>query len=217
MTPWIASALVAAVAGSPHCVGMCGSLACAAGDRPRDLVPYHLGRIGTYAALGAISGAAGKAVPGPAWVGTAIAATLLIGFAAALAGLVPEPKVALPGLSRAGAALAGRSGPAARFGFGVVNGLLPCGLVYATLAIPVAAADPVTGAAVMAVFGLGTVPALLVAALGLRKVLARSLAARRVLAAVVLVTGLGTLSFRAGLFSDPGADPDVPPCHQTAP
>ena len=209
---WLLPAVVAALAGSPHCVGMCGALACAAGERPSDQVPYHLGRIGTYAALGAVSGALGSAVPGPSWVPTTLAAVLLVGFALALAGVLPEPKVALPGLSRAGAVLAGRTGPLSRLLFGAVNGLLPCGLVYATLAIPVAAADPWVGAAAMASFGLATVPALAVATLGLRKVLARSLAARRVLAAVVLVAGLGSLAYREGLLTE--TDGDVPPCHQ---
>ncbi|MEQ1503335.1 MAG: sulfite exporter TauE/SafE family protein, partial [Myxococcota bacterium] len=204
----------AAVAGSPHCLGMCGALACAAGGRASDQAAYHLGRIATYAALGALSGVFGQALPGPAWVGPAVAAVFLIGFAASLAGILPEPRIAIPGLAAVGARFARSPGVLSRLAFGVVNGLLPCGLVYASLALAVAAADPLRGAAVMAVFGLFTVPALVAASLGLRKVLARSVGARRALAAVVLVAGLATLGFRAGLFTEVDPDSDLPPCQQ---
>ena len=54
---------------------------------------------------------------------------------------------------------------------GLANGLLPCGLVYAALSIPVVMADPAAGAAAMVAFGMGTVPALAAVTLGLRQVL----------------------------------------------
>jgi sulfite exporter TauE/SafE len=209
---WIGAAAVAALAGSPHCLGMCGALACAAGDRAGQHAAYHLGRIGTYAALGAVAGGVGQAVPGPGWLGTAVAALFLVVFAASLAGLLPEPR-AIPGLARVGARVARRADLPSRLLFGVVNGLLPCGLVYATLSLAVAAADPLVGAAVMGVFGLATVPALLAATFGLRRVVAGSRSARRALAVVVLVTGLGTLGFRGGWFGPEAAASEVPPCH----
>ncbi|MEQ1564814.1 MAG: sulfite exporter TauE/SafE family protein [Myxococcota bacterium] len=211
MTPWITAAVVAAAAGSPHCLGMCGALACAAGDRPAQHGAYHLGRIGTYAALGASAGWMGRAIPGPAWLGTSVAAVFLIGFAASLAGLLPEPRVAVPGLAAVGARVARRADLPSRVVFGAVNGLLPCGLVYATLSLAVATADPLTGAAVMATFGAATVPILLAATFGLRRLIAGSVGARRALAVVVLISGLGTLGMRSGWFSPPGADPT---CHQ---
>lgn len=216
MVSWLGAAAVAALAGSPHCLGMCGALACAAGERRDQVLAYHVGRIGTYAALGAVAGAMGRAIPGPGWLGTAVAAVFLVGFAASLAGLVPEPRLRIPGLAKAGSTLARRLDLPSRVAFGAVNGLLPCGLVYATLSLAVASAEPGLGAAVMATFGLFTVPALLAATFGLRKVVARSRAARRALAAVVLVSGLGALGFRAGLFSPTpdAAQADVPPCHR---
>lgn len=214
MTAWIGAAIVAALVGSPHCLGMCGALACAASGRPSHVVGYHAGRIGTYAVLGAISGALGDVIPGPPWLGPGVAAVLLVGFAGSLAGWLPEP-AAIPGLASVGVRLAARADLGSRVGFGVVNGLLPCGLVYSSLALAVAAADPIGGALVMTVFGLFTLPALLAATFGLRRVLGRSIAARRVLAAGVLVGGLGTLAFRAGVFT--GSDgTDLPPCHRAA-
>lgn len=215
MTTWIGAAVVAALAGSPHCVGMCGALACAAGDRAEHHVAYHLGRVGTYAALGALAGAFGGAIPGPPWLTSAVAAVFLAGFAASLAGLVPEPRLIVPGLSALGARVARRMDVPSRVVFGAVNGLLPCGLVYATLSLAVAASSPAAGAAILAVFGVATVPALALATFGLRRALARSRAARQGLAALVLVSGLGTLGWRAGLFT-PEAEGDVPPCHSPA-
>ncbi len=191
--------VLAAVAGAPHCLGMCGPFAGAAGSRPGHVVAYHLGRIGTYAALGALSGAFGHAVPGPPWVGLVLAALLLTWFSLVLAGLAPEPHVLLPGLTRVGARAMRTEGVGARAVLGVVNGLLPCGLVWATLSVAVAAAEPLRGASLLAVFGLATTPALLVAAAGVRRLLGSSLAVRRALAAVVLVGGLWSLGSRAGL------------------
>ena len=210
-------ALAAALAGSPHCVGMCGPLAVAASDRPGPSVAYHLGRISTYATLGAVAGAFGHSLPGPSWVGTALAAVLLVGFSLSLAGWLPEPRIRIPGLGKAGAALRYRSGALATFAFGLVNGLLPCGLVYAALAVPVAMAHPLHGAAAMALFGVGTVPALVVASVGLRRVLDRSLWRRRALAALVLVSGLASLGYREGLFHEASAadvNSEVPACHR---
>ena len=107
--------------------------------------------------------------------------------------------------------LARRGDLPSRVAFGAINGLLPCGLVYATLSLPVAAADPAVGAAIMATFGLLTVPAL-VLSLGLRRAVGRSLFARRILAAAVLVAGLGALSVRAGLGAAAGPGEGAP-CH----
>jgi sulfite exporter TauE/SafE len=97
---------------------------------------------------------------------------------------------------------------------GMINGLLPCGLVYAWLAVAVSTASLLRGAAVMALFGLGTIPAL--AALGagarwlpcsVRHVIAR------VGAWVVIVSGLALLGAAAwALFTnDPAACPYCSP------
>ena len=195
---WLGASFVTGLAGAPHCLGMCGALACAAGGSVRDQVPYHVGRIGTYAVLGAICGAFGQLVPGPTWLASAVAAVLLVVFALSLSGLVPAFKPRMPWLARLGADLGQRRGVASRLAFGVVNGLLPCGLLYAALAIPVASADAAVGALCMAVFGVATVPALGVATFGFRSLLTQSLVARRVLALVVLLTGLGTIAWREG-------------------
>ena len=201
----LSGSLVAALAGSPHCVGMCGGFALACADDPKRTAAWHAGRLGTYAALGALAGAAGRTVPGPEWLHTAIAAAMLVWFTAGIAGLVRPLHVPIPGLSKAAAKLARDPSLLARVGFGALTGLLPCGLVYGALSVPVALARPDLGALAMLVFGLGTLPALIAAAAGLRKVIDRGPWTRRIVAAVVLIAGLWALSWRGV--------PGEPSCH----
>lgn len=203
--------VVAALIGTPHCLGMCGGLAVAGGGRGLEQAAWHAGRIGTYATLGALAGAVGHALPTPGWAG-AVGMVLLVLFAAALAGFVPEPAIRWPGLARLGRWLAQRRGLAARFGFGATTGLLPCGLLYTALAVPVGLADPLYGALAMALFGLGTVPALVLATTGLRRVVAARPWARKLLAAGVLASGLWSLGFRQAALADV-AEGEVPACH----
>jgi hypothetical protein len=193
----IAAAFVAGLLGSLHCVGMCGAFAASCARTPSGLPAWHLGRVGTYALLGALAGAAGQLLPGPAWLPASLATALLVWFALALAGFVPEPRLVPPGLESAGRRAIQSAAPGAQFIFGVVNGFLPCGLVYSALTIPVALAAPLPGALAMAAFGAGTVPALSLAAFGLRRLLMATLWRRRLFATLVLATGLWTIWTRA--------------------
>ena len=197
------AALVAGLLGSPHCVGMCGGFAAACARPARRASPgmptapfWHLGRLATYAGLGALAGTFGAVVPGPRWVPAALSVVLLLWFSASLAGLVPAGPARLPLLARAGAALARRDGVGWRFLFGVATGLLPCGMVYAALAMAVAAGGAGAGAATMVAFGLGTVPALALLTVTVRRLALRGVWVRRVLALLVLAVGLGSVGMR---------------------
>jgi len=203
MIPVLAAAVLAGLLGSVHCIGMCGAFAASCTRARGGLAAWHTGRLATYTVLGAVTGAAGRLLPGPAWLPAAVATLLLVWFALALAGLVPEPRVLPPGMAKAGARAAGASSSAAHLLFGAVNGLLPCGLVYAALGAAMAQADPVAGALVMLAFGAGTLPALTAAALGLRRVILSSLWRRRVFAALILATGLWMIGSRA-VWRSPG-------------
>lgn len=207
----IAAAFLAGLLGSLHCVGMCGAFAATCARRPSGLPAWHLGRVGTYALLGALAGSLGKLLPGPAWLPAGLASVLLIWFALALAGLVPEPRLAPPGLASAGQRAAHSRTPGAQLLFGVVNGFLPCGLVYSALTIPVALAEPLRGALAMAAFGAGTVPALSLAALGLRRLLLATLWRRRAFAMLVLATGLWTIWMRATGYNQAGHEHQMMP------
>jgi sulfite exporter TauE/SafE len=136
---------------------------------------YLLGKTVTYASLGLILGMIGASAMSFSGVqrGLSIAmgaALILIGLAAAR--VIPDR--ALGGFSaevgrRLGPALgrANRSGPLV---LGLLNGIIPCGLVYAALAHAAQSGSAALGAIGMAVFGLGTMPALLLAGLVGRRV-----------------------------------------------
>lgn len=215
--PLLLGAFLAGLAGSPHCVLMCGPFASACTRSGSGLPAWHAGRLTGYAILGAAAGAVGAVLPGPAWLPGALAVTFLLWFAAGLAGLVPEPRLVLPGLVGSGRLLQEGRGTAARYAFGVINGFLPCGLVYAALSLPVALAAPLPGALAMVAFGAGTVPLLSVAALGLRRLTPQGLVARRVVAAVVLLVGLWSIAARTGLLPGTAHDPSAhAPAHHPA-
>jgi sulfite exporter TauE/SafE len=199
MIGFLSAALVAGLVGSPHCIGMCGAFAVLCGGRVRDTALWHLGRMTSYAVLGALAGAFGSLIPGPSWLAAGVSLGLMVWFAAGLAGLVPEPRVVLPGIRQLGAAVAGSSAPTMRYAFGVVNGLLPCGLVYATLGVAVATGNPLQGGLAMIAFGLGTTPLLTAVALGVRRVVARDIRVRRLVAAAVLAASLWSVGLRQGL------------------
>lgn len=194
---YLAAAFLAGLLGSVHCVGMCGVFAASCSRVRGGLAAWHLGRIATYGLLGALAGFAGSRLPAPAWLPATLATLLLLWFALALAGLVPEPRIVPPGLTRAAAGALTRPGVGAQVVFGVANGFLPCGLVYSALSIPMALAAPVPGAFAMLAFGAGTLPALSLSAMGLRRLLLSTLWRRRLFATLVLITGLWTIWTRA--------------------
>ncbi len=202
MTSLLAGAFVAGLVGSPHCVAMCGGFAVTCSRTPRGAVAWHLGRLTTYAGLGALAALFGRVLPGPPWVSAVVSAALLTWFAGALAGLVPEPRVTLPGLGDKMQRLLASDRAISRFAFGMANGLLPCGLVYAALALPMALGNAPLGALAMVLFGLGTVPALATLANGLARVLRQGLWPRRLLAAGMLIVGLWSIATRAGWIGD---------------
>lgn len=202
----LSAAFLAGLIGSPHCMGMCGGFAVACGGARRGLA-WHGGRLTTYALLGAAAGLFGRALPGPTWVASIVSVVLLVWFSAALAGLVREPALRMPGLARLTRRATAGEGPASRVLLGAVTGMLPCGLVYAALAIPVASGSPQAGALAMVAFGLGTAPALLALTLGARRLVLGDLRLRRVLAVGVLLLGLASVGLRQGLLPRGGHDP----------
>ena len=198
------------LAGSLHCAGMCGPLVLAMPAASGNIVThifgklvYNAGRIVTYAALGLLFGAFGQ-VLGLAgfqrWVSIAAGAAILLSLLALplrnATVFIARPVNALKlGL---GKLLKARSLPA-QFSFGVLNGFLPCGLVYVACAAAAATGDALGGARYMAFFGLGTVPMMLGLGLAgrmmhlqfqlrLRKLVPVSLA---VMAALLILRGLG--------------------------
>ena len=171
------------LAGSLHCVGMCGPLLLgfsraldSSPGRPRlDFAYYHAGRLWTYGLLGLLAGWAGSGLrEGSLDLGwqrplAVLISVLVIGSGAAALGLIPGLRFELssPGAClkplKPGSWLASflheprRSG---RLLLGAVMGLLPCGMVYTVLLIAATLPTPLYSAAGMVCFGAGTLPAL---------------------------------------------------------
>lgn len=173
----IAAAWLTGLAGGGgHCLGMCGGILAALGTHQRGglrgilvLLCAHCGRVVGYSVAGAIAGT----------LGSGIAAGLLGAHAPNVLRYVAAAMIAAIGLQlllgrpllrqfeRGGAAFWLRIAPLLRpllpprtaaraFGAGLLWGWLPCGLVYAQLAVAATSGSWLQGTVVMAVFGLGT-------------------------------------------------------------
>jgi sulfite exporter TauE/SafE len=166
--------------GSGHCIGMCGGFVLTLGSHAphwrcnmaRQLL-FASGRIATYTLGGAIAGFGGwrlgsdlHTVVNVQAILSLLAGTLLVLEGLFSLGLVRRPFTVqgCPGAGGFAALLQARE-KATVFVGGLVNGLLPCGLVYAYLALAASSGQLFRGAAVMALFGLGTVPALVLTGL----------------------------------------------------
>jgi uncharacterized protein len=207
-------AAAAGVAGSVHCIAMCGGIASVgtatgATPPPRPLgaaLMFHAGRILSYSLIGAglALGARGASSLFPAALegtGRFVAAA----FMAALAARIFLNRDIL-GMERLGARgfrhlmplwrqLLRAPGPLRQPALGSVWGLMPCGLVYSMLAVAVASGRPLLAMMSMAAFGLGTVPALMSFTLGagrLRSTLRAGAHARLASGALVLACALWT-------------------------
>ena len=162
--------------GSFHCVGMCGAIALALpGGVDRATSPvryaggrllYNLGRVTTYATLGAIAGLLGQGLRlAGVQQSLSIASGVLILLLVAVPARYTSRLAGGLGLSRplawvknTLARLFLRPTMPALYGTGLLNGLLPCGLVYLALAGALSVPGVAGAAAYMACFGLGTLP-----------------------------------------------------------
>ena len=164
--------------GFGHCVGMCSPFvlfvsrryAPVGGGRAAVVAAqlwYTTGRIVTYAVLGAAAGALGGVVElagglvGFQRAASVVAGSVLVVWAlVALSDLVPRRGTGGTLFTRVAGVLKGRV-PGHPFATGLFLGLLPCGLLYSALIAAAARGGPTEGAAALALFGIGTAPALL--------------------------------------------------------
>jgi hypothetical protein len=154
--------------GSLHCIGMCGPLALALPATRTDFVTgriiYNAGRVVTYMLLGTIFGIVGQTFALAGFQrGLSIAAGLFMLAAAFGWHRLAAPPVSF--LRGAWSRLIALKTRTALFGIGLLNGLLPCGLVYVALAGAAATGSALRGLLFMAGFGLGTIPAMLAVSL----------------------------------------------------
>lgn len=172
-TALIFSALALGFATGFHCIGMCGPIALSMGLTRKQAARFHLqnttynlGRIVTYAALGAILGSVGK---GFEMAGFQRYLTIFSGILLILLAVFTyagnDYVLKIPFLSRFFLGVKNRLGKIlrasdlkSRFATGILNGLLPCGMVYMALTASLAAGGIWQGALFMTLFGFGTFP-----------------------------------------------------------
>ncbi|MCX6283540.1 MAG: sulfite exporter TauE/SafE family protein [Bacteroidetes bacterium] len=161
--------------GSLHCAGMCGPIALALpvkqsswGTRMASSLLYNSGRILTYAFLGFLLGLLGMGLflwGVQRWVSIALGSIMILWVLLPFFLSRIQMKTGLPGMTAAYKKVFGglfsRRTYFSVFIIGLLNGLLPCGLVYIALAGAVVSSGPGEGAMYMFLFGLGTVPVLL--------------------------------------------------------
>lgn len=171
----ILEALLLGFAGSFHCLAMCGPLHLSLlGNRKYtasfilDKSIFNIGRILTYVFLGLLLGLISKSLP---LYEIQKVVSIVTGVAIILVYFVPKltgREIEIPFLSRfvvknMGGLMQKTKGKASAikyFGMGVLNGLLPCGLVYVALIASFAQLNTVNSMLYMFLFGLGTFPAM---------------------------------------------------------
>ncbi|MFN4299507.1 MAG: sulfite exporter TauE/SafE family protein [Thermaurantimonas sp.] len=202
----IGAGFILGLAGSLHCVGMCGPLAVAVPNMYVRKVNkwfsaflYHLGRAFTYAIFGLIFGALGKSfsLAGmQSWVSIAAGVVMIVMgiipfFQSAFEKFFTKVFYRLKINSLRSKLLQKPRNPIFIVLLGSLNGLLPCGLVYVALAGALGTGNPMMGAAFMFVFGLGTLPALYLLSVGGRYAMSlKGFNASKVISSITIIVGL---------------------------
>lgn len=166
--------------GSFHCIGMCGPIVVSLPLKKHNLVSkisgailYNSGRVFTYSVLGILFGLLGKGIH---LAGFQQWTSILLGVAMIISVLFPfvfREKITIAGLF---SGFAGRLVIKLKKLFadrsyfsllmiGLLNGLLPCGLVYVAIAGAINTGNVLSGAVFMMLFGIGTIPLLLIASI----------------------------------------------------
>lgn len=210
---------VAGLATTLHCAGMCGLLTCGlgiAGQGPAlaSVGIYHAARLVGYSLAGGVMGFLGGrlglqfSVAGIPWL-----PLMLIVFLFAIMLGLDRKLGAIPGLGKVVMQIRMRTlnfPPPARAGIvGLATPLLPCGPLYAILALALASGSTVRGMEIMLAFGLGAIPGIWAVQIGSswmnRKLGAKGfLIAKRGLAAVAAVSLLWHFSYIGGAASEAG-------------
>jgi sulfite exporter TauE/SafE len=200
------SAFIIGLIGSGHCIAMCGGITTMLTSALPDngkydqkipvnnqsapqkkynkivlVIFYNLGRITTYACIGAIVGFTGSIAAKN--IGVPVAGLRIISaiFMILLGLYIGQWLMWLNRIEAIGKHLWRYISPIAKnaipvntpfkaLTLGAVWGWLPCGLVYSTLTWALASGDMTTGASIMFCFGLGTLPALITLSLGLQSI-----------------------------------------------
>jgi Uncharacterized conserved protein len=172
--------LTIGLVGSLHCIGMCGPIVVALPLKNKNTltkilgaVLYNSGRVVTYSFLGILFGLLGKGIH---MAGFQQWTSIILGIAMIVSVLFPvifRERIIIGNLlagmaarliSRLKKLFASRSYHSLIL-IGLLNGLLPCGLVYVAIAGAINSGSVLKGSLFMTLFGVGTIPLLLIASL----------------------------------------------------
>jgi len=207
------SALFFGLISSLHCIGMCGPIAMMLPvdhknptKKALQILTYHLGRLTAYGFLGLAFGLLGK---GLFIAGFQQNISIAVGVLMIIIAIVPEKVFAQYNFSKPiykvissiKSSLGNqfkRKTFDALFSIGFLNGLLPCGLVYAALFGAIAMQNEVLGVAYMLLYGIGTIPlmSVVVYASGFMSIPLRSKLQRII---PIITIGIGILFILRGL------------------
>jgi len=202
----IISALTIGLIGSFHCIGMCGPIAIALPlkneswlSRILSALLYNLGRTVTYGVMGLVFGLLGS---GFRLAGLQQWVSIIMGIIMILSVLFPvifRDRLKVEGaISKITSKLKSVFGKmfskrsyVSLWVIGLLNGLLPCGLVYMAIAGAIVTSNPTNGAIYMIVFGLGTIPVMLsLSLLGNIVSLKFRNAVRKIIPILIVIIGL---------------------------
>ena len=167
------SAFIFGLISSFHCIGMCGPIAMMLpvdrtnqAKKVTQIITYHIGRLTAYGTIGFVFGLLGK---GFFLAGIQQNLSIFIGAAMIIVVLIPEKIFAKYNFSKPEYRLISKIKTAlgsqfrnksykSLFTIGLLNGFLPCGMVYVALFGAIAMQSESLGVLYMILFGLGTVP-----------------------------------------------------------
>lgn len=170
------SALILGLMGSFHCAGMCGPIAIAlplhGNTVPQKIFGgalYNIGRTITYGIMGAIFGLLGQGI---SMIGFQQKISVIMGAVMIISVLFPALFKNQYRMDKSWFSLVGKLKKSigqmfsirsfsSLFFIGLLNGLLPCGLVYIAIAGAIGTGDIAQGTLYMILFGLGTIPMML--------------------------------------------------------
>lgn len=162
---------MASLLGSSHCVSMCSPIAITVNNDNGYLSLYHFGRLLSYLLLGVLAGYFGEAFLSSRYPIVAGLSVSMISLFFILSGfrLIRQKPLDLVFSGKISNLLfipfkwSLRQKPILKsFAIGIVNGFLPCGWVYIFVLGAITTKDTFYGALLLAIFWLGTVPALTV-------------------------------------------------------
>jgi len=209
----IYTAFIFGLISSLHCIGMCGPIAMMLPvDRNNEakkvtqVITYHIGRVTAYSLLGLFFGVLGR---GLFLAGFQQKMSIFLGIMMILVVLVPEKVFAQYNFSKPvfrliskvksnlGAQFKKRTYKSI-FTIGLLNGFLPCGLVYAALFGAIAMQNVPLGITYMALYGLGTIP-MMSAVVYASNLLSMPVRNRMQKIIPIVAVGIGTLFILRGL------------------